>query len=162
MTSLIALAHSQAPVYRGDFYAAIATVIPVLALALGVQGPSLANYLKIIGKVDATPFGYPRSGKMPYLIARFVISYSVSGILTFAAVVVFALTVGGELLALLSLYYGRVVIAPVIPLAAAVTLTIAVAMGPAIALARSYVDVPPAWLRRSRTPDEPPPAPGQE
>ena len=54
MTSLTALTqgnHAAAP-FNATFYATVATVIPVLFLAVAVQGPIYANVLKTIHRMD--------------------------------------------------------------------------------------------------------------
>ena len=52
MTGLALLAHSAAaaaPAFNGLFYATVATIIPVMFLAVAVQGGMLADMLRAAG-----------------------------------------------------------------------------------------------------------------
>lgn len=52
MSSLASLAHAAEPAFNGLFYATVATIIPVLFLALAVQGRTSENLVKVTMNAD--------------------------------------------------------------------------------------------------------------
>src|SRR5580704_3737719 len=143
MSSLASLAHearTAAPEFNGLFYATAATIIPVLFLAIAVQGPLYGDLLKT-SAATLRRFREHKAGSSPRrLILRLWIgSVLASG----AAVAILIVTVGGEIEALLSLNAERAYGDPHAAIAAAVLLTAAAAIGPALAFARLMVTLYP-------------------
>src|SRR6202046_2772927 len=139
MSSLASLAHgarAAAPPFNGLFYATAATIIPVLFLAIAVQGPLYGDLLKT-SAATLRRFREHKAGSSPRrLILRLWIgSVLASG----AAVAILIVTVGGEIEALLSLSVERPYGDPHAPIAAGVLLTTAAAIGPALAFAKLMV-----------------------
>jgi hypothetical protein len=133
MSSLVSLAHAArpaAPAFNGLYYATAATIIPVLFLAIAVQGPLYGDLLKAF---DAAlrRLREHRAGSSP---RRLVLRLWVGSVLA---------TVGGEIEALLSLSVQRPYGDPHAAIAAAVLLTVAAAIGPALAFARLMVTLYP-------------------
>jgi hypothetical protein len=143
MSSLASLAHgarAAAPAFNGLFYATAATIIPVLFLAIAVQGPLYGDLLKAF---DAAlrRLREHRAGSSP---RRLVLRLWVGSVLASgAAVAILIVTVGGEIEALLSLSVQRPYGDPHAAIAAAVLLTVAAAIGPALAFARLMVTLYP-------------------
>jgi hypothetical protein len=143
MSSLASLAHAArvaAPAFNGLFYATAATIIPVLFLAIAVQGPLYGDLLKAS---DATlrRFREHKAGASP---RRLVLRLWIGSVLaSSAAVAILIVTVGGEVEALVSLRMERAYGDPQAAIAAAVLLTAAAAVGPALAFARLMVTLYP-------------------
>jgi hypothetical protein len=143
MSSLASLAHGArvaAPAFNGLFYATAATIIPVLFLAIAVQGPLYGDLLKAS---DATlrRFREHKAGASP---RRLVLRLWIGSVLaSSAAVAILIVTVGGEVEALVSLRMERAYGDPQAAIAAAVLLTAAAAVGPALAFARLMVTLYP-------------------
>jgi len=143
MSSLVSLAHAArpaAPAFNGLYYATAATIIPVLFLAIAVQGPLYGDLLKAF---DAAlrRLREHRAGSSP---RRLVLRLWVGSVLASgAAVAILIVTVGGEIEALLSLSVQRPYGDPHAAIAAAVLLTVAAAIGPALAFARLMVTLYP-------------------
>jgi hypothetical protein len=143
MSSLAFLAHearAAAPAFNGLFYATAATIIPVLFLAIAVQGPLYGDLLKAF---DAAlrRFREHKAGASP---RRLVLRLWIGSVLaSSAAVAILIVTVGGEVEALVSLNVQRAYGDPHAAIAAAVLLTAAAAIGPALAFARLMVTLYP-------------------
>jgi hypothetical protein len=143
MSSLAFLAHgarAAAPAFNGLFYATAATIIPVLFLAIAVQGPLYGDLLKAF---DAAlrRFREHKAGASP---RRLVLRLWIGSVLaSSAAVAILIVTVGGEVEALVSLNVRRAYGDPHAAIAAAVLLTAAAAIGPALAFARLMVTLYP-------------------
>jgi hypothetical protein len=143
MSSLASLAHgagASAPAFNGQFYATAATIIPVLFLAIAVQGPLYGDLLKAF---DAAlrRFREHKAGSSP---RRLVLRLWIGSVLaSSAAVAILIVTVGGEIEALVSLNVERAYGDPHAAIAAAVLLTVAAAIGPALAFARLMVTLYP-------------------
>jgi hypothetical protein len=143
MSSLASLAHAAraaAPAFNGLFYATAATIIPVLFLAIAVQGPLYGDLLKA-SAATLRRFREHKAGSSP---RRLVLRLWIGSVLASgAAVAILIVTVGGEIEALLSLNAGRAYGDPHAAIAAAVLLTAAAAIGPALAFARLMVTLYP-------------------
>ena len=150
LASLASGARVAAPAFNGLFYATAATIIPVLFLAIAVQGPLYGDLLKA-SAATLRRFREHKAGASPrHLVVRLWIgSVLASG----AAVAILIVTVGGEIEALLSLKMQRVYGDPQAAIAAAVLLTAAAAVGPALAFARLMVALyPPRGKSGSASP----------
>jgi hypothetical protein len=112
---------SSALPYSPDFYVAIATVIPVLLLALALQGDTYKNLLTIHESAMRRGLAAAVKLKLRGLLMLPVMLVGASYAQTAALVILFA-GLGGETAALWSLCYGRNIVAPGLVLAAAVTL----------------------------------------
>src|ERR1700735_3347788 len=136
MSSLASLAHgarAAAPAFNGLFYATAATIIPVLFLAIAVQGPLYGDLLKA-SAATLGRFREHRAGSSP---RRLVLRLWIGSVLaSSAAVAILIVTVGGEIEALLSLNMERAYGDPHAAIAAA-------AIGPALAFARLMVTLYP-------------------
>jgi hypothetical protein len=143
MTSLGTLAHAAAPpapAFNGLFYATAATIIPVLFLAIAVQG-SLYGDLLQASAAALRRFREHKAGASP---RRLVLRLWIGSVLASgAAVAILIVTVGGEIEALVSLKMERAYGDPQAAIAAAVLLTAAAAVGPALAFARLMVTLYP-------------------
>lgn len=143
MSSLASLAHearTAAPAFNGLFYATAATIIPVLFLAIAVQGPLYGDLLKASG-TTLRRFREHKAGSSP---RRLVLRLWIGSVLaSSAAVAILIVTVGGEIEALLSLNAQRAYGDPHAAIAAAVLLTAAAAIGPALAFVRLMVTLYP-------------------
>jgi hypothetical protein len=143
MSSLASLAHEAhtvAPAFNGLFYATAATIIPVLFLAIAVQGPLYGDLLKASG-ATLRRFREHKAGASP---RRLVLRLWIGSVLaSSAAVAILIVTVGGEIEALLSLNAERAYGDPHAAIAAAVLLTAAAAIGPALAFGRLMVTLYP-------------------
>jgi len=143
MSSLTSLAHEArgaAPAFNGLFYATAATIIPVLFLAIAVQGPLYGDLLKAF---DAAlrRFREHKAGSSP---RRLILRLWIGSVLaSSAAVAILIVTVGGEIEALVSLNVQRAYGDPHAAIAAAILLTAAAAIGPALAFARLMVTLYP-------------------
>jgi len=143
MSSLASLAHgapAAAPAFNGLFYATAATIIPVLFLAIAVQGPLYGDLLKA-SAATLRRFREHKAGSSP---RRLVLRLWTGSVLaSSAAVAILIVTVGGEIEALLSLNAQRAYGDPHAAIAAAILLTAAAAIGPALAFARLMVALYP-------------------
>jgi hypothetical protein len=148
MSSLAFLTHgarAAAPAFNGLFYATAATIIPVLFLAIAVQGPLYGDLLKA-SAATLRRFREHKAGASP---RRLILRLWIASVLaSSAAVAILIVTVGGEIEALLSLNAERAYGDPHAAIAAAVLLTAAAAIGPALAFARLMVTLYP---RRGRS-----------
>ena len=167
MTSLALLAHdakTTAPVFNVTFYSVAATVIPVLFLALAVQGRMYENLMKAAS--DAVETGYrqvrlwrqnPGSVRTREALGPFLTPYAAIG----AAVAILAVGVIGEILALTSLYLRRPAGTPQGMLTAVLILTVAAAAVPTLAIIRFFRGAYRAEKAfRSPAPADSPPEPG--
>ncbi len=143
MSSLASLAHEAhpaAPAFNGLFYATAATIIPVLFLAIAVQGPLYGDLLKASDAALRRFREHRADPSPPRLVLRLWIgSVLASG----AAVAILIVTVGGEIEALVSLNVQHAYGDPHAAIAAAVLLTAAAAIGPALAFARLMATLHP-------------------
>jgi hypothetical protein len=95
-------AHAAAPVFNGLFYATIATVIPVLYIALAVQGNAYEPFLRAaIATLYDTPLTDTRRLHLLQWAARF-------GILYLVACLIVGAGVAAEAGAIYILYEGNV------------------------------------------------------
>jgi hypothetical protein len=143
MSSLASLAlgaHAAAPAFNGLFYATAATIIPVLFLAIAVQGPLYGDLLKAFDAALRRFREHKAGSSPPRLVLRLWIG---SVLASSAAVAILIVTVGGEIEALLSLNAQRAYGDPHAAIAAAVLLTAAAAIGPALAFAKLMVALYP-------------------
>jgi hypothetical protein len=130
----LALAHAEKPEpYSPDFYVAIATVIPVLFLALALQGDTYSKLLTIHESAMRRGLAAAAKPTLRGILMLPVILIGASYAQNAALVILFA-GLGGETAALWSLCYGRNVVAPGLVLAAAVTLS----AGIGVTLMRAY------------------------
>jgi hypothetical protein len=128
MTSLALLAHPAshaAPAFNGLFYATVATVIPVLFLALAVQGSTYRELVK--------------SSQAGHLLAK----WAAAGILLYGTM--------GEIWALLSLSAQRARGASGFVLLSVIFLVLATAAGPFVAYVRAERAEALAARERTRT-----------
>lgn len=144
MSSFALAAHATraaAPPFNGLFYATAATVIPVLFLAVAVQGRMYEDLLK--AGSDAFERGVsqvllwrqnPASVRSRQALGPFLTPYAATGI----AAIVLTLGVIGETTALISLYVQHPAGSPQGVLAATVVLTIAAAAAPTLAVIRFF------------------------
>ena len=109
--------------FNRDFYATITTVIPVLYLALTVQGPLYSSMLKRAWS------GLLRKERDLELSLR-LLRVSISVGLIIAAVVILAAGLGGEILAIFALYNGSSAQAGPWVLLSVIALVVATAVGP--------------------------------
>jgi hypothetical protein len=140
MTSIAALTHTPAPAFNGLFYATAATVIPVLFLALAVQGRVYTDLLRAAqnyGHFRRTTLPPPELTAGP---ARWVFRLTMAAInasLWLAAWLIPLAGFYGELGAIVALYRRtdsngiRLTV-----LAATLLLLVGVAAGPVIAISR--------------------------
>jgi hypothetical protein len=151
---VLALAHSQAaPAFNGLFYATAATIIPVLFLALAVQGTIYQDFLTAaVGAARSIGRGH-RSRRYPSLTA----------VLTLGPIMMIALAglipiygAAGELAAIYALAEQKsgLLAAGLVP-GAVIVLAAATAAGPLMALFRAMVDTviessPRGGRRRAR------------
>lgn len=130
MTSLASLAHAAPapPAFNSTFYATVATVIPVLFLALAIQSGAFEGVLKAALRLAP---GFQRGDRT----ARRALRTFASLRLLWAAYIMLLAAVVGEVLALSALYLGRE-LAGVQPTvyAAAIVLVLAAAAGPTVRL----------------------------
>ena len=145
MSSLALLAHEASkatPAFNGLFYATIATVIPVLFLAIAVQGSMYERLLT--GGVNA----FARAAKMPAMDENTTwrelgIGYGRLGLsfgAILAAVGIIIVAIVGEIQSLIALDTQH---AEGWPLPATIILTVCVVVAPGAVLARSLR----AWYR---------------
>jgi hypothetical protein len=133
MTLALAASHA-APTFNADFYTVAATVIPVLFLAIAVQG---TTYDSLIKNAWATPIANPR--QWPGLFAA---------LRGFAALLIACLVILGgvqaEIQAVLALYRrsagGNI---PGNVIEGMIALIVITAAGPALSLGKASV----AWMR---------------
>jgi hypothetical protein len=147
------LTHATAPAAGGLFYATCATIIPVLLLAIAVQGRTIddltSSWLKIIRTPAAKVTGREKAA---------------FGFITIAAVVVIVIVawgVTGELDAISSLYQNP----PADPggvLDAVVVLTAGAAAIPLVTFARALIGGNEALIREVRSTPPKPPAAAQQ
>jgi hypothetical protein len=155
MNLALALAHTAKPQpYSPDFYVATATVIPVLFLALALQGETYKNLLTIHeNAVRRRLASAAKLGLRGLLMLPAAATYAQT-----AALLILIAGLGGETAALWSLCYGRNVVAPGLVLAAALTLTAGIgltllwayaraAIGPYAPLFRAYLNLLGSALR---------------
>jgi hypothetical protein len=132
MTSLASLAHAaQAPpLFNHDFYVAAATIIPVLFIALIVQGGGYENLLKAVRAVDRrTARDRPWYEQLAATAAWLVLMPIAYAIVAFGAT--------SEAAAVYALYQKQASTATAtFVLAGTIFMVIATAAGPALALMR--------------------------
>jgi len=145
MTSLASLAHGASaatPPFNTAFYATAGTIIPVLFLAIAVQGSLYSDLLKASTKT-LDRFRERRAGSSPprRVLRAWIASLLVSLLASCTAITILIFGVTGEIQALASLSSQQVVGDPHGPLIAAVLLTLASAAGPAIAFVGTVVTI---------------------
>jgi hypothetical protein len=147
MTSLASLTHAAAaaPAFNSTFYAVAATVIPVLFLAVAVQGRGYKNLMKALDVMDQGS-----DPDIPLAKADAAI-FAATAVLVTIATLILAAAVLSEILAVYALYQqqarsttGQTVIISVI------LLTIATATGPALTFLSYYIRSSERHLRRTR------------
>jgi hypothetical protein len=159
MTSLASLAHTAAaPAFNGLFYATAATIIPVLFLAIAVQGRTYEDMLKTgvatYRRVRQDP-QVRQSAFWSVTATYFASSPAITAVLILAA------GAGAEICAVLALYQQHIGShAGLYVLIGTIFLVIEIALWPADALLRSIIQA----VRKDRTahPLEPQGDAGQE
>jgi hypothetical protein len=134
MTSLATLAHPArhaAPAFNGLFWATVATVIPVLFLAIAVQGPFYRDLLQAIA---GRPERYRIRGHGWTVLPRQILVPSLSIGLQGIPLLILVYSVLGEVVALDSLARGRQIADPSAGLSPAIFLTFVAVTGPAVTL----------------------------
>lgn len=160
-------AHTAAPPFNGLFFATAATVIPVLFLAIAVQGRGYEELLNLFAAVSRRR----HAGAMLY--QRFAATAAGSALLIIAYGLV-TLGAGSEITAVYVLYRQQAgTAAAYAVLIGVIGMIIATAAGPALAFVRSYskamgVNIKWLWLSTSgastgETPvaEKPQPEPGK-
>jgi hypothetical protein len=146
MDILAALAHTAAPTapaFNGLFYATVATIIPVLFLAIAVQGRMHENVLKAADDLARRVVG---SGPE---YQKWVANFASTGALGIAIFIV-VYGAAGEIEAVIALFNRHPALDPTFVLQGTIFLTAAAAAGPGLALAKSllsmfrvfYIDLP--------------------
>jgi hypothetical protein len=144
MAIALAAAHHQAT-FNGLYYATIATVIPVLFVAVAVQGPAYANLLQQahrvnqVGKSAKDELGgsLPDEVSAPLLRALRTIVEAI----TLTAYLLIAAGILGEITAIIALYRERASgTFGLITLTATIMLLLAGAFGPFCALVKAMWD----------------------
>lgn len=128
--------HAATPAFNGLFYATAATIIPVMFLALAVQGSLYNDLLKASAKALGR---FSARGSGPSSRRRALRAWTASILASCAAITILIFGVTGEIEALVSLSLQHVEGDPDGPLIAAVMLTLASAAGPALALIGTLV-----------------------
>jgi hypothetical protein len=151
--SVTALTHAApAPAFNGLFYTTAATIIPVLFLALAVQGNAYANLLKAFSDVSAHPgHTWPWYRKSAAIIA--------SGVLLPTAYLIVVFGAYSEVVAVYALYQQQAdPVAESGVLIGTVFMVIATVAGPAFAFLRALLtslglirDVPRNARKQQRT-----------
>jgi hypothetical protein len=137
MTSTTALAHAATtappPMTAATiaFYATAATIIPVLYIAIAVQGPAYQNLISAMADIDRRRDSNPQGYWRPILLT------AVSAVLFVAAVLILTYGVLSEIDAIYALYQqqARNSTAQAV-LIGVIILTIATAAGPALTFVR--------------------------
>jgi hypothetical protein len=141
MTNLASLAHGTSaapPAFNTAFYATAATIIPVLFLAIAVQGSLYGDLLKASTKT-LDSFRERSVGSSPP--RAWIASLLLSLLAACTAITILIFGVTGEIQALASLSSQQVMGDPHGPLVAAVMLTLASAAGPALAFVGTVVTI---------------------
>ena len=138
----LALAHGHAaPPFNADFYTAAATIIPVLYLALAIQGPAYDALLKSYTDrfADAAALIHARNWRLPgYATRRAVIRAVIASVWApTGAFIILSFGVYGEGQAVISLYARRAEGSPSDVLTSLLVMILAAAAGPAGKLART-------------------------
>jgi hypothetical protein len=125
MHTAFALAQAaEVPAFKATFYSVAATIIPVLFLALAVQGHFLDELLSLADQLSARPSRLSRrlasyAADAPWRIAAFVVIYSTIG----------------EILAIVALYQQHATeFADVITFTGVILLVVVTAFKPAVAV----------------------------
>jgi hypothetical protein len=156
--SLIALAHASTPPSLTSaaiaFYATVATFIPVLYLALAVQGNASQSIFgaarvivkRIIRSLARKVFRNAATGRpqnKPEIIRRAIFIIPVACIIPLAAVAIILAGALGEILAVYALYQEQdTPPTPTIVLFTAIFLIIAVAVGPVVTFIKTVFTFP--------------------
>jgi hypothetical protein len=131
-----------AKTFQPDFYVTCATVIPVLFLAVAVQGTSYQDLLDTLVKAARAPRDAPPLRKLW--------AYTAAALTGAVGYLVVVLGLGGEAAALVTLYLGHEAGQRGIVLLATLTLVAAAAAGPVVrtgraammSMARAPADLP--------------------
>lgn len=141
MTLALLAHHAASPAFNGLFYATAATVIPVLFLAIAVQGLAFQQVLLAMRWLN----GAANAARRRHDSYRHY--YMPLCLLTIAAMLIAAaipyLGAAGEIDAILALYHHQASGAGSLVLAATILLAIIAAGGPAIAFVEALNRVPP-------------------
>ena len=136
--SLLALAHSApaAPSFNAALYTTVALIIPVLFLAIAVQGRAYENLLKtsVTAANDSRWDQDPEPGMRQYTASTVAVMA-----LWLAAYLTLICGAAGELVAILALAGQHAGVQADFAVTAVLFLTAATAAGPAVALWRSMV-----------------------
>jgi hypothetical protein len=135
----LALAHSKAaPAFNVAFYSVAATVIPVLFLAIAVQGRLFHDLLDASTEaISRFAQRYRQPPGAPGRVRAAMGAYFASLLLSGVAIVIVFYGVFGESIAVISLYSRRPFGAPSSVLEGVIILTATTAAGPALALLRA-------------------------
>ena len=140
MISLAALghgAHTAAPAFNATFYATAATIIPVLYLALAVQGSMFADLLTASRLTDVRVYKRIAAGHVPFrqLVTPAFVMVGAQGI----AIAILFFGAIGEIEAIIALYFQSPVGKGTVPLAT-IFLVVLTAVRPTVAVMRAIND----------------------
>jgi hypothetical protein len=135
---MLAAMTTAASSFNSDYYVATATVIPVLFLAIAVQGTLLQKMTKIIASLSGEP-GERATTSMDQ-VGSFV-AFAARMLLAILGLAVVFFGVGGEVMSILSLMWQRSVGADLTPGVAVIGLTGLAATAPTLAVIRNYLEV---------------------
>ena len=140
--------------FNSDYYVATATVIPVLFLAIAVQGTLLQNLVKTTASLAGEP-GERATTLMDQVLSN--VAFAIRMLLAILGMGVVLFGVGGEVLSILSLMWQRPVGSEQTPGVAVIGLTGLAAAAPALAVIRNFLEVggfiTPKHLRSHETAD---------
>ena len=146
---ILATAHHVSPAFNADFYMTAATVIPVLFLAIAVQGTTYENLLgystRTAARLVSTLWRFVLSpGPSARDLARglsFVLVFPVLGVVALIPSLIAAAVLlsgfSGEAESLIALYHRQAPTGPISVLTATLILTAGTATGPGARLARA-------------------------
>jgi hypothetical protein len=132
----VALAPAQhALPFNAVFYATIATIIPVLFLAIAVQGRLYEDLIK----AGVSALEWPRSAKQRrQALGRIFGAWIASCVLFFLIVAILVSGIGGEIQAILALDWRRPVGNPSAAAQGVILLTVVAGIGPALLIERHF------------------------
>jgi hypothetical protein len=153
---------AAAPAFNGLFYATAATVIPVLFLALAVQGDALTDVLRGTARIFGRSLARYRalSPKSTWADLMQMLGFGGAALVgwTLAFITLVYGTIG-EIDAIVSLSRHRAYGVPSYVVTATVTLTILAVTPPAVILARSVISAMKAAWAADKQPASQPPSP---
>lgn len=133
MTSHAALTHAVAPAFNADFYTTVATIIPVLFIALAVQGNTNENLLN----AQAAVWQYT-AGRYPFIVQ--IVAKMICTALLGAAALIVIFAAFTEALALYVLYQRQASTSTSQTiLSGVVIMSAATAASPALKVLRAFI-----------------------